>query len=537
MYINLNGKVKNAENYIKTETDEASYYVNGIFFIPGFKTGEESIMEFARRYENSGNIDFINCMGSFNFIIEKKDETVVFTDNGLSRCFFYNNRVMSDNILELIKNSGEIELDLKNVVQYMIYNKIFFNQTYIKDTLFTNNNYVYFIKNGEIVSDKKDIGNLESKQYAISAVNFSEILKNSMSNVNKVISLTGGFDSRYVLALLLGDKRLSTSISGTDKIHSDFIISKKVAEEARVEYKQEIIQKPDIDENYIKDMFLKRGGYFNIFNDGNFRLNEYLRRKKEENCQCLMTGDTGCFHKSEGFYPYFPFYRCKHYSVKRYYKQRYLGNERKLPLSSWSKKVAIDIEKEILDYLTLNKKAINTNNYDWQSWYFNKTSNYAPAYSGQSRLLNSYPPLLEYRFVINSYNLPRRQRMIATYMKKYITSVSINVARIPTVSKVTTSSEKRFVIHDLWYQMCQIFQSAFRLFGRIVFKKNFFVENLVDWSCQDELRTLDLSREALNFAYDENIFEKSWTIENVPYDILCKMLEIYLISEYSKGRF
>lgn len=536
MFIKLDGKVVNPCKYISFERNNINYYVSGIFFIPGFKAGRESLVEFVKRYEAERSIDFINCMGSFSFIIEKEDETIAFTDNGIGRCFFYNKNVLADNILELIKNERGIELDKRNIVQYIVYNKIFFDQTYVKGVLSSNNNEFYIIRDNKIYSFKKNIGTLESEQYALPAEAFSEILKESLSEINKVVSLTGGFDSRYILSLLLGSNNLAASISGTDKTHSDFVISKKVAETAGVRYKQEIIPKPNIDDNYMIKMFLQRGGYFNTFNDGNFRLNEYLRRKKEENCQCLITGDTGCFHKSEGWYAYFPFYRSKHYSIKRY-KQLFLDTKRKLPLSPYSQEMVVDIEKEILKYLKINKKTVNTNNYDWQSWYLNKVSGYKFLYNSQNMLLTSYPPLLEYRFVINSYNLPRKERAMAFYMKKYMTSIDHNIAKIPTASKSTASSEKRFILRDSWFQICQLFQAALRLFGRIILKKNFFVENVIDWTCQDEVRNLKLSEEALDFAYKENIFEKQWTTQDVPYDILCKLIEIYLLKEYSKGRF
>ena len=34
-------------------------------------------------------------------------------------------------------------------------------------------------------------------------------------------------------------------------------------------------------------------------NDGVFRLNEYLKMKKDAGYECLMTGDSGIFHKSD----------------------------------------------------------------------------------------------------------------------------------------------------------------------------------------------------------------------------------------------
>ena len=59
----------------------------------------------------------------------------------------------------------------------------------------------------------------------------------------------------------------------------------------------------------------------------------------------------------------------------------------------------------------------------------------------------------------------------------------------------------------------------------------------MDWPCEEDLRILGISKEALEFAYKEHIFKEIWTVKDVPYDVLCKLIEIYLIKEYSKNRF
>lgn len=538
MIIKTDGSIIDTQGYMDIEQNGIHYYVKGTFFMPGFKAGLESIKQFAKIYEDTNCIDFINCMGSFHFVIEKNNEIIIFTDNGLSRCWFYNDECMSDNMISLLKITKEIQLDKKNIAQYIVYNKVFFHETYVKNVKLSDSNEFYTVKDNVILPCKKDIGTLDSKNFALSADEFSSILKYSLQDLNKVISLTGGFDSRYVLSLLYGSKKLAASISGTDENHSDFTISKKVAEIADIPYKQEIVPKPDIDDEYLVGIFLSRGGYFNIFNDGTFRLNTYLSRKKQEGYECLMTGDTGCFHKSEGWYQYLPFYRCKHYSIERFYKNIVVGNKRSFPFSVEMQKLADENKTQILEYFNDNRKLMNTQNYDWQAWYVNKASSYQPLYTNQSRLLESYPPLMEYRFVINSYNLPRRKRALATYMKEYITKINPDVAKIPTVNNITASSEKKFILRDMWFSVTNLFKAACRLFGRMIFKKNFFIgEPVIEWSCEKEIRGMKLSQNALDFAYDENFFDRKWTTETIPYDILCKLLEIYLLKEYCKDCF
>lgn len=521
------------------EKDDINCWWKGIFFIPGYKAGKDSVAELVRRYKREEKLDFINFMGSFNFVIKEKEDFIIFTDNGISSCFFYDKEKISDSMLDIVKDNNGLEFNDKNICQYLVYNKIFFEETYLKGVFYTNSSKYYIVKEGRLHEKCKDIGTLNDIGYGISTEEFSEYICKALPEVKKTISLTGGFDSRYVLSLFLNRCQIAASVSGGDSVdngkHPDFVVSKKVAEIASIDYTQVKVSKPIIDEEYIRKAFLERGGYFNTLNDANFRLNEYLKQRRKAGFKCLMTGDSGVFHKSDDWYQYFPFYNCKHFSLKRVYNNFILGIKRKLPIDDRLWELNKDIEKKLVLWIEKQRQEINTKNLDWLNWYLLRAASYAPLYNGQKHIICSYPPLLEYRFVVYSYNLPRKSRAFSKSMKEYITKINPAVAKIPTATGVTTSSQVKYLIPDTWFSFFNLFKSALRLFGRKVFRKNILTKNIISWSCEKEIRSLELSDKAIDFAKKKKWISSECRDEQIPYDMLCKLLEIYLLKEYAQN--
>lgn len=522
------------------EKDDVACYWNGIFFIPGFKEGADSAAELIKRYKRDGKLDFINFMGSFNFVLKEKEKFTVFTDNGISRCFFYDGEKISNNMLDIVKDKDDLQFDDENICQYLIYNKVFFGETYIKDVFYTDSNMYYVVESGALSERKKDIGTLNDSAYGMSPEEFSMHLCTALPDIKKTLSLTGGFDSRYVLSLFLNKCQIAASVSGgsekSNEDHPDFAVSQKVAEAAGIDYTQVKVSKPEISDEYIRSVFMGRDGYFNTLNDGTFRLNEYFRKRREAGFQCLLTGDSGVFHKSDEWYQYFPFYNSRVFSLKRVYNNFILGIKRNLPISDRLWAMYEIAEKKLKEALIKEKQDTNTKNLDWLNWYLIRCASYEPLYNGQNHMICSYPPLLEYRLVIHSYNLPRRKRACARAMKEYITETNATVARIRTATGVTTSSRLKYVITDLWYSALSIFKSALRLFGRKAFKKSILNKSIISWSCEKEIRELELSRKAIDFAKEKEWLTAECEEGQVPYDVLVKLLEIYLLKEYNYNK-
>lgn len=522
--------MKDMKHYYANGRD---YYYSGIFFIPGFKEGIESIKELDKQYSESNKLDFIQYMGSYNIVIKEDEEYIFFSSNSISSGLYYNGEIVSNNVLDIVKHSSSFAFDEKGISQYIMYGKVFFDKTYIKDAYITSNQCFYRIKNNIIEKLSKNIGTLEDEEKGISPEIFSNYLSIALQDKKSVLSLTGGFDSRFVLSMFLKKCPIFASICGSDITHEDFVISKSVAEAARVPYKAEVVEKPTITDDYIKEVFVSRGGYHYLINESVFRLNEYIDRKKSEGFECLITGDSGIFHKSDEWTQYFPFYNLPFTNTKRDYRNLILCNKKMLPMSDRLKVLFEKNREEILLYLNENKKNCNTKSFDWFSWYLSRKASYMPLYNGQSMLIDSYPPLLEYRLVVNSYNLKRRKRIMAWQMREFISSVDKAVSEIPTAIGATASTDLKLVLKDCLICFVDVFKSAKRFISRFIkLGKKEKSHNATTWSCEKEIRGLKLSEQAVDFGIENDWIEAKLTVNDVPYDLLVKLIELFLLKTY-----
>lgn len=184
-------------------------------------------------------------------------------------------------------------------------------------------------------------------------------------------------------------------------------------------------------------------------------------------------------------------------------------------------------------YLNENKKNCNTKSFDWFSWYLSRKASYMPLYNGQSMLINSYPPLLEYRLVVNSYNLKRRKRIMAWQMREFISLVDKDVSEIPTAIGATASTDLKLVLKDCLICFVDVFKSAKRFISRFIkLGKKDKSHNVTTWSCEKEIRGLKLSEEAIGFGIENDWIEAKLTASDVPYDLLVKLIELFLLKTY-----
>ena len=68
MWYKLKDNTFEFSDYMHFSDGDTDYYCNGIFFIPGFKAGMQSIIEMARMYRQKGAFDFIDYLEHLIFL-------------------------------------------------------------------------------------------------------------------------------------------------------------------------------------------------------------------------------------------------------------------------------------------------------------------------------------------------------------------------------------------------------------------------------------------------------------------------------------
>lgn len=544
MYIFKDKIFNNTEGYNKYCRNNINYYYTPVIFTSDTKSGEETIKRIAFKYENEGKIDFKNILGAYHVIVEdlNRKEILAFTDNSGQRCFYFNDNCISDRFLQLIdfiKSEGlNLEFDEEKLIEYIYFGKNFSCSTYIKGITKSNSQFYYKIsENGDIIQLSKNIGTLNSSSFSIDVNRFSSILKkNLMSDKsldNKTLSLTGGFDSRYVLSMI-DDPSLRISIYTTENENlKDEIISHKISTILKKDFENIVLSNPHYDDNDIVDCFYKNDGYMSMFINLDFSycmyafLN-YLSRNKD--CKILFTGDTGTLHKDEHWKEEFPNYNKKHTNEKRYYYNRIRPIYGTNIFSNKAKSIIADVELNIQKWLNNNIQDINTKSIDYFEYYLNRQSFVPVYYNNKSQNIETYAPLLEYSFVINAYNQERKYRKRGKYMIDFITRMMPDVAKVPTVLGTTTSSENKYKVKDSLLILRGYMIKAIRLIGRKIFKAN-LLNSRPTWSMyNDILEKSELKKSAVNFFVKSGYIKKD-TSDNINYSILSRLIESYLMYE------
>lgn len=509
------------------ETGGIKVFYKGIFVFNGLKEGFESIEALCEHLINFDEIDFLNCFGAYHLIICYDNKIIAFTDNSIQRCFFYSGSHLSNSFLEVLKRKKKVTIDKKYLIEYLFFDTISDGHTYFKEINVISSSMYAVIENGEIRFHKKFSKTLNDSKLAISDKTMSRILKYSISCSKKFLSLTGGFDSRFVLALFNKSENLVTGISGNNRHDKDASISAKVAETDGVEYRFIDIDKPEVNDKLINNILYSRDCFFSFLGKETINMTMYLKILKDMGFQYLFTGDSGVFYKAEQFRFDFPFYNRKTTSYKKYFHFLYEPNYNMEYYPSEVQNAIKHIKNKKLRLMKENKQSINTKSYDWYEWYIMRSNKVPPYYNSKSNILETYAPLYEFRYIINYYNLPRNLRRFGNQMRNVISDYNSSVSKIRTYHGSTTSKKTIYKITDCVAYVGELSSSLFRFLAKKLFKKSILNSNIINWEIDKELRQTDIAHKAYRFAKKNNIINGDVEIESIPIDILGKLIEVY----------
>lgn len=541
MYIENNLVIDSSGSFKSYERNNIVYYYTPIIFSERTRAGENTAKLIADQYEHSGKIDFPLFLGAFKVVIcdNNSKTTLFFTDNSNQRCFFIYKNSVSDNFLEIIENNKEITFNDERVVEYLFFGKNHFDKTYCNNLIKSDSESYYVIdEKGLIEKKSKDIGNISNAK-GYTAEEFSDILKKQLLGdrlKKNAISLTGGFDSRYVLSMINNEK-LDINLYSTVENDRDTIISKQISKKLDKRFFLRMLDRPNInkvnEEQFLHDLFCTQNGYMAFFSaiDFAYNMSTFLKTLRKEGYELLFTGDTGVLHKDEHWQEEIYNYNNKKTNYNRFFQNRIMPMRN---INAYTEQAATYIEKqkeEIKFWLHANKQEINTKSYDWYKWYLTLRAFIPAYYNAKSIMLEVYAPMLEFRFVANSYNLDRSERRFGKGMKKFITKSMPEVARIKTVLGTTTSSEKRYALRDQFYIFRGFFIKVLRFLNRKIFKKNTFNFNQKPrWNMEDILIDSEILNKAINYGIENN-WIKNGKRNELDFGTISRLLEIYFMHE------
>lgn len=523
--------LKDTGDFYKYTYKDKVFYYRGLFFLRGLLAGEESIAALAETYDRTGRLAFLSYYGSFQIVIVEKETITMFTDNSNMNCFYFTDHCISSSFLSLIKAEAPLEFDENAIYEYIVYGNLFFDKTFFKECRILKSSDYFVIGPEGIKRLEKGIGGIDKASTLSNPQALFDDITYATSGNNVAISLTGGYDSRMVYTCLKNNENLHPFISGNNLDDKDILISQKVA--AVFQDKQEIItmDKPAVDEKMLKQLYLKGDGLKLSFSDAALRIDHFLEDRKQQGYDLYINGDTGTIHKDWFWMQDLPRYHKKRFRIETFYNQRILMIDKKLPLGTRLRAMRGKSKDRILHYLESERKDINTRSYDIFLWNLLLPFKFKTNLNCLHNLISTYSPLIELDLVRYSYHLPRRKRFFYTYIRETITAASKKAARIPTNYGMTASSEKRYLLRDIFFQLLDYGKKGVRLFFRVVFKKNVFLDNYTNWSCEKEIRALDTSKKALAFCKEKGWIAADAEMKEIEYDLLNKCVHLYYLNQ------
>ncbi len=240
--------------YGKTE-DLGSFYFNNrkiSFLLDGFIVPRMDYSEEFKGYSSISllkelyirfDLDLINYIkGNFLLVIIKDEQFTIFSDKmGIKKVFYYyskNNCFIFTNRFKLLTGNINGEVDYESLAIYSLMNHFIGGFTFLKDVFYSKpSSKICF--NGDITLDSywdcEELLNLDIKKLFCKTVSemFVKMVRSYVDYLNPVrisLTLTGGLDSRAILAALMHMGIKPGTFTYGNPHSGDVITAKKVAQ-------------------------------------------------------------------------------------------------------------------------------------------------------------------------------------------------------------------------------------------------------------------------------------------------------------------
>jgi len=517
MTISNNAVVENSEDFLCFETAKKKKFYNGLFFVRGKRAGLSSIEYLADSYELCGIIPFKEFYGAYSIIIlSKQDNTAIcFTDNSNMHCLFISDYAVSSSFLALVrievrKRRTSTVLNYDSLYQYYAFGKIYGRETLVDSIRQSSSNCYYKIDQGEIKELEKGIGAIGDAPTIQSYGAFFYDLCLALSDSRIALTLTGGYDSRFIFAFLKNRINIDVFISGNNYRNKDILIAKRIAKLLGKPIDVVDVRQPLIDEDFLRQEFFKYDGLLPFYRADDIRIRGFQENRCEKGYHYLLTGDGGVLHKDWEWLQDLPFYNKKYVNLRRFYRQRIAYEENLSNMGPVLLEKKDKTEEAIMKTIRQLRQDNNTKSYDYLYYYF--TGNRQLNYNFSFNDMHLYAPLTEFELVKYSYNLPRMKRFFYNSMRECVTKEDKVLARIPTNYGTTESSEPLYLCRDVFFQLVQYSEKAIRLLSRTIFKKSVFVTSPMKWETYSQIRSLKITNMALEYCKDIGVVDSRTTL-------------------------
>lgn len=513
----------------------------GLVFINGIKSGEESIKVFVKELQRVGIEDACQLLkGIFFILVEKKTDGVAyaFVDNSGLYQAFYKDANISTSFLELVKLEKYFvsDFDPEAVVEFLYFGNLFSNRT-----LFSTINRIPGDKIFRFTHREGEMRILQKKILSLSinsgngTKSFHEIFKDlaiSLSNRKVSIDLTGGIDSRLIAVLLdYFGLEFETATSGGATEYGDVSTSKEVANILGHPWYSTIHSVSSLEKD-ILELFYASEGLHNIL--VYHRMFQLQKARLERGIDTVISGVGGELFKDAWWLQDFPFYYKRSANIERLVNMRIMSFK---PLHSILTKpysqISYSLRSKIIQDVSQYSLQTNTKTYDNIFLNFRMKDIAGRELTNHSFFLKAYAPLLDFDVARIGFNLPRRLRIFNTFHRKELTKINPLIASIATSEGgISASSGIISMVNDLPKYIKN-------RFGRLLLKlkkRNKSFTNLNDPNFFRHVKEMKIIKESLEMFKDLGVIKKNMEIEQIDEHCIGSFLSLYMLVNYMNDK-
>ena len=509
-------------------------HYKGFLYVDGFKSGRDSILEILENMAQTSKFDFCAIKGSYVVSIEHKPTGMrwLFADNSGQMKFYYGQNTISPSFLMVLDNEKPSASDLnpRAINDFLHFGFVYFNETFFKSIqALSKDDFFEIDRHGNRKICKKEIPELHGPV----KFNFHDHFKNfalALQSYNNISAdLTGGFDSRLIVAMLMYfDVDFEMAVSGRQGI-KDIKIPAKIAE---------ILQKPfyityhdatKLREADLRKIFEMVDSQMDVISyHRNYQFN--LDRKKRK-VDMQLNGSGGALYKDFWWLQDFPFYKKKKSNIEKLYKYRIeavefphylLGDQ----LRTVSQKFKNNTIQKLFDYrLTYNTQTYDNINYN------HKTQNASAYITAASRFFNCTAPLLELDLARFGFSQKRSTRFFNNFHKEYITKYYPQISKIKTTERVRCSSHTKDKIFDVFNYL---YDKQIRLTMQILrktLKKTYLQESPTDKRIYNIVRNFPITDDIENILKKYEIISRDTFLKKVKDQYLGRFISLGMLLE------
>lgn len=521
---NLNISIQ-LDNYNKCDNDSYKCYFVGSIIYKDKIEGEESILNILHDF-SYGSIDWNQLHGAFRIIIIRKTDNAItlFTDNAGLLCFYYHEgeNVLSDSFIELLESTKQHSLNMKAVASFAKDGLVYGNHTICKE-IRRFSSECYFVWNGiKIKCHTKLLKSFEEINCKNSVSNFSKNILKSISGKKTASIVTGGFDSRWILSILLAENISSDLfISGSDDL-IDVKIAKQIA--GKLNKPLTVCDGKITTQEEFDEAFQFSDGQFNCVNL--YRLYLLQNTIKIRGYDIVLGGVGGEFYKNSFINQDFPIYWGT-LNANKFVKQKvsynninaaYFTDEFVEFLSSIESSIQAEIS-QIKNSRKKSKQAI-----DYGYWVLKQrmvalsNSNIVPQIA---LLVERNPISIPYK--LNPYSLEMNK-----FQRKEISKNAPCLSNILTDRRVSTNSNSLNIIKDIFVN----YLFLLKVYTKRVFSKNKSTLAHTKHSFSSSVIEINY-KESFICCQKAGVFKKDILFDNVDRKVLDNIFPVgILISKY-----